>query len=189
MDQIFAIKMLVEEYLGKDRKLYAAFMDLEKAYDRVDREALWNVLKIYGVGGQLMEGIKAFYREADGCAKVDEEFGDSFAVGVGVRQECVMSPWLFNIFMDGCMREMKVKVGKVDARLKLNGVDCSVAACLFVDDTVLLAESERKLQRVVDQWGAAQLPGLQVIASCFNMLLGTHLLSLDETLFLKSLLL
>ncbi len=39
VDQIFAIKRLVEEYLGKDKKLYAAFMDLEKAYDRVDREA------------------------------------------------------------------------------------------------------------------------------------------------------
>ncbi len=38
-------KMLVEEYLGKDKKLYAAFMDLKKAYDRVDREALWSVLK------------------------------------------------------------------------------------------------------------------------------------------------
>ncbi len=47
----------------KKKKLYAAFMDLEKAYDRVDREALWNVLKIYGVGGQLLKGIQAFYRE------------------------------------------------------------------------------------------------------------------------------
>ncbi len=36
IDQIFAMKRLVEEYLGKDKKLYAAFMDLEKAYDRVD---------------------------------------------------------------------------------------------------------------------------------------------------------
>ncbi len=53
VDQIFAMKMLVEEYLGKDKKLYAAFMDLEKAYDRVDR-ALWSVLKIYGVGGKLL---------------------------------------------------------------------------------------------------------------------------------------
>ncbi len=38
------MKMLVEEYLGKDKTLYAAFMDLEKAYDRVNREALWSVL-------------------------------------------------------------------------------------------------------------------------------------------------
>ncbi len=54
--------------------------------------------------------------------------------------------------MDGCMREMKAKVGKFDVTLKLNGVDWSVAACLFVNDTVLLAETERELQRVVDQF-------------------------------------
>ncbi len=71
VDQIFAMKMLVEEYLGKDKKLYAAFMDLQKAYDRVDREALWSVLKIYGVGGQLLKGIQAFYREAKACVRVE----------------------------------------------------------------------------------------------------------------------
>ncbi len=51
VDQIFALKMLVKEYLGKDKKLYAAFMDLDKAYGRVEREALWSVVKIYGLGG------------------------------------------------------------------------------------------------------------------------------------------
>ncbi len=111
-----------------------------------------NVLKIYGVGGQLMEGIKAFYREANACVKVNGELSDSFATGVGVRQECVMSPWLFNIFMGGCMREIIAKRGKIDARLKLNGVDWSVAAHLFAYGTVLLAESERELQRVVYQF-------------------------------------
>ncbi len=127
-------------------------MDLEKAYDRVDGKAHWNVLKIYGVGRHLMKGIKAFYREANACVKVYEELSDSFAIGVGVRQGCVMLPLLFNIFMDGCMRKMKAEVGKIRARIKLNGVDWSVAACLFADDTVLLEESERELQRAVDQF-------------------------------------
>ncbi len=152
VDQIFVIKMLMEEYLGKDMKLYAAFMDLEKAYDRVDRKALWNVLKISGMRGQLMEGIKAFHKEVNACVKVDGKLSDGFAVGVRVRQGCIMSPWLFNVFMDGCMREVKAKVGKIDAGLKLNGVDWSVAACLFADDIVLLAESEREFQRVVDHF-------------------------------------
>ncbi len=66
--------------------LYAAFMDPEKAYDRVDREAFWSILKIYGVGGELLEGIKAFYKEASACVKVDGELSDSFAIGVGVRR-------------------------------------------------------------------------------------------------------
>ncbi len=47
---------------------------------------------------------------------------------------------------------MKAKVGKVGARLKLNGVDWTVAACLFADDTVLPAESKRELKRVIDQF-------------------------------------
>ncbi len=90
--------MLVEEYLGKDKKLYcSAFMDLEKAYNRVDREALWSVLKIYGVGRQLLKGMQAFYRETNASVRVGGEFSDSCAVEVGVRQGCVMSPWLFNL--------------------------------------------------------------------------------------------
>ncbi len=96
--------------------------------------------------------IKGFYSKANACVKVDGELSDSFAIGVRVRKGCVMSPWLFNIFIDRCVREMKAKVGKIGARLKLNGVVWSLSACLFVDGTVLLAESERELQRVVDQF-------------------------------------
>ncbi len=57
MDQIFKVKILVEKYLEKDRKLFAALMDLEKAYNRVDRKGLWDTLRVYGVGRQLLEGI------------------------------------------------------------------------------------------------------------------------------------
>ncbi len=71
---------------------------------------------------------------------------------MGVRHACIMLPWLFNIFMDIFMREMKTKVEIIGAQLKLNGMDWSVTACVFAGDTVLLAESERELQRVVGQF-------------------------------------
>ncbi len=48
VDQIFAVKILVEKYLEKDRKLVAAFMDLEKAYDRVYRKGLWETENVWG---------------------------------------------------------------------------------------------------------------------------------------------
>ncbi len=67
-----------------------------------------------------------------------------------LRQGCVMSPWLFNIFMGGCIREMKCKVGNAGAKLRLNGEVWSVVTCLFADDAVSLAESEGDLQRVVN---------------------------------------
>ncbi len=67
------------------------------------------------------KGIQAFYREANTCVRVGGKYSESFAVEVGVRQGCVLSPWLFNIFMDGCMREMKCKVVHKGVKLRLNG--------------------------------------------------------------------
>ncbi len=124
VDQIFAVKMLVKKYLEKDRKLFAAFMALEKAYDRVARKGLWDTLRVYGVGDQLLEGIRFFYENASASVQVNGELSESFKVEVGVRQGCVMSPWLFNIYMDECIREIKVGVRDLGARLPLL---CAVA--------------------------------------------------------------
>ncbi len=49
-------------------------------------------------------------RKRERIMRVNGELSESFSVEVGVRQGCVMSPWLFNIYMDGCIREMKVGV-------------------------------------------------------------------------------
>ena len=46
-------------YLGKGKDVYFAFLDLERAYDRVDRDAVWNALGLYGIGGRLLRGVKS----------------------------------------------------------------------------------------------------------------------------------
>ena len=48
-DQIFIVRQICEKYLEKGKDMYFAFLDLEKAYDRVDRDAMWNVLRLYGI--------------------------------------------------------------------------------------------------------------------------------------------
>ena len=50
----FYVRQIYEKYLGKGKDVYFAFLDLEKAYDRVDRDAIWNVLRLYGIGGRLL---------------------------------------------------------------------------------------------------------------------------------------
>lgn len=92
VDQIFTVKLLAEKYIQRRKKLYAVFMDLEKAYDRVDRKALWEVLKIYGVGGKLLEAVKSFYRNSRAFVRMNGEESECFGISVGVRQGCVMSP-------------------------------------------------------------------------------------------------
>ncbi len=71
---------------------------------------------MYGMGGKLLEVVRS-YENASASVRVNGELSESFKVKVGVRQGCVMSPWLFNIYMDGCIREMKVRVRDLGARL------------------------------------------------------------------------
>ena len=60
-EQIFVMRLLAEKMIEKDRKMYAVFVDLEKAYDKVCREELWEALKRYGVSGDLLRAIRALY--------------------------------------------------------------------------------------------------------------------------------
>ena len=80
---------------------------------------------------------------------MDGKLSDGFAVDVEVRLGCVMSPWLFNIFVDGCMRELKAKVGNIGVRQKLNGVDWSVVACLL---QMILCCHQRVKRSFKDLW-------------------------------------
>ena len=76
--------------------MFVAFMDLEKAYDRVDRQAMWEVLMMYGVGGKILGAIKSMYEESMVCIRIGRRLGRKFRVDVGLRQGCVMSPWLLS---------------------------------------------------------------------------------------------
>ncbi len=61
---------------------------------------------------------------------------------MGLRQGYAMSPWLFNIYMDGFMREVKGEVGEVGVRMYAEGRKWVLNSILFADDTVLIAENE-----------------------------------------------
>ncbi len=58
MDQIFAVRQVCEKYLAKGKEVFWVFMDLEKAFDRIDGEGLWTVLSLYGLGDRLLKAVK-----------------------------------------------------------------------------------------------------------------------------------
>ena len=61
VDQIFTLKQIGEKTLEKKCRGYVGFIDLEKVYDWVNREALWQMLRMYDVGDKLLSGIKSMY--------------------------------------------------------------------------------------------------------------------------------
>ena len=153
-DQTFIVRQICEKYVAKGKDVYFAFLDLEKAYDRVDREAMWKVLGIYGVGGRLLKAVRSMYECSKACVRVGSEMSEWFAVKIGLRQGCVMSPWLFNIYIDGVVREVNARV--LGRGLKLrdrNECDWELNQLLFADDTVVVADSEEKLCQLVSEFG------------------------------------
>ncbi len=82
VDQIFAVRQVCEKYLAKGKEVFWAFMDLEKAYGRIDREGLWTVLRLYGLGGRLLKGVKSFYKNSKACVRVGNGVSDWFLVRV-----------------------------------------------------------------------------------------------------------
>ena len=155
IDQVFVMRQLTEKFVSKGKCLYASFMDLEKAYDRIDRRAMWRVLEQYGVTGRLLEAVKSFYVDSEACVRVCRKESEWFSVKVGLRQGCVMSPWLFNVFMDGVMREVNLEVEEVGASLSdaRDNNAWKVKCLMYADDTVLLADREEELQLLVDAFG------------------------------------
>ena len=90
----------------------------EKAYDRVDREAMWSVLGMYGMNSHLLKAVQSLYDKSVACVTVCREEVERFEVSVGPRQGCVMSPWLFNFFVAAAMKEVREKAGDVGVTLR-----------------------------------------------------------------------
>ena len=88
------------------------------------------------------------------CVRVGNEVSEWFSVREGLRQGCVMLPWLFNLYINGVVREVNARV--LGRRLKLvdgNDNRWELDQLLFVDDDVVVADSERKLCQFVIEFG------------------------------------
>ena len=109
------------------------------------RDAMWNALRVYEIGGRLLRGVKSLYVGSKACVRVGNEVSEWFPVRVGLRQGCVLSPWLFNLYIDGVVREVNARA--LGRGLKLvdgNDNEWELNQLLFADDTVVVADSERK---------------------------------------------
>ena len=104
-EQIFNLRVLCEKYLQHQQELYHVFIDFRKAFDRVWHDALWATMKLYNIDEHLINIIKALYSKASSAVFHNKKVGEWFHTTVGVRQGCLLSPTLFNIFLERIMDE------------------------------------------------------------------------------------
>ena len=106
-DAIFIVRQLQEKHLAAGKPLYLAFVDLEKAFDRVPREVIWWAMRKLGVGEWLVRVVQAMYANVRSRVRVGDGYSEDFAVGVGVHQGSVLSPLLFIMVLEALSREFR----------------------------------------------------------------------------------
>ena len=91
MDQILTLKHIDEKVRKKKRRVYVGFRDLEKSHDGVNREALWQILRIDDIEGKFLSGTMSMYVNGLACVRGEGDVKECFKIESGVKQGCALS--------------------------------------------------------------------------------------------------
>ena len=120
-------------------------MDYDKAFDCVDHNKLWKILKQMGITDHLTCLLKNLYAGQEAMVRTGHGTTDWFQIGKGVRQGCMLSPCLFNLYSEYIMRNAgldEAQAGLKIARRNINNLR-------YANNTTLMAESEEELKSLL----------------------------------------
>ena len=103
IDHIFTLRQILEQSTEWNSTIYIAF---EKAFDSLHRESLWRILRHYGIPQKMVNVIKILYTDVQCQVACNSHMSDSFSVKSGVKQGCILSPFLFTLAIDWLMIEI-----------------------------------------------------------------------------------
>ena len=145
-DAHIILNTLIQFYCHKNnKKIFACFVDFQKAFDTIPRDLLFNKLLAHGITGKFFNTLKTLYTNDNCCVKIGGKITDDFQANQGVRQGCILSPLLFNIFLSDIVEHF---AGEECTPLKFENTN--IIGCLvWADDLIALSESENGLQNML----------------------------------------
>jgi Reverse transcriptase (RNA-dependent DNA polymerase) len=155
-DHIANMRWIMERQREYGQKVYICFIDYSKAFDCINHELMWKTLIEMGIPRHLIQLLKGLYE--DQIAVIRTEYGDTDRIRIkkGVRQGCILSPFLFNLYAERIMR--LAGMDEAEEGVKIAGR--TVNNLRYADDTTLLAgkkidlvEMIRRLKRESEKAG------------------------------------
>ena len=162
VDQVFSLRILAEKAREFNTPLFLAFVDLRKAYDSVNRDALWMILREkYHLPDKLVRVIHALHDGTRGAVRAYGRVLEEFTITTGVRQGDVLAPTLFNIFFDAVVTTTLTRHPQhglrmlynlddelVGSRRKMRG-SVLIQDLEYADDMALVSDSMDTLEEVL----------------------------------------
>ena len=165
---MFVVRRLQEVGRKAGVSLHMCFVDLQKAYDTIDRTLLWQVLTRIGVPPQMIAVIRQFHDGMRACVRPDDGVcSDWFEVEQGLRQGCVLPPLLFNIFFAAVLNVVLQRFSEEPAILAelvhlkepstsmgpepaMDYVRRAVWGMLYADDACIVSRSPQGLAKMME---------------------------------------
>lgn len=142
VDQIFILRQILEQSAEWNTTIYANFIDFEKAFDSLHRDSLWKIMRHYGIPQKLVSITQLLYTDFSSAVVCDDKLTDSFHIKTGVKQGCILSPFLFIMAVDWLMN--------TTIKGKQRGIRWTLTSMLedldFADDLCLLSSRQKNIQ-------------------------------------------
>ena len=139
-DQIANICWIIEKAREFQKNSYFCFTDYAKTFDCVDLNKLWKILEDMGISDHLTCLLRNLYAGQEATVRTGQGITNCFQIGKGIRQGCILSPCLFNLYAEKliCMRNAGLEESQ--AGIKIAGRN--INNLRYADDITLLAERE-----------------------------------------------
>ena len=144
-DQIANICWIIKKAREFQKNIYFYFLDYAKAFDCVDHNKLWKILKDMGIPDHLTCLLRNLYAGQKATVRTGHGTRDWFQTGKEVRQGCILSPCLFNLYAEYIMRN--AGLDEAHAGIKIAGRN--INNLRYADDTTLMPESEEELKSLL----------------------------------------
>ena len=143
-NQIANICGIIKKAREFQKNIYFCFIDYAKAFDCMDHNELWKILKEMEIPDHLICLLRNLYAGQE--ATVSTGHGTEwFQIGKGVHQGCILSPCLFNLYAEYIMRN----AGLEEAQARIKIARRNINNLRYADDTTLMAESEEELKSLL----------------------------------------
>ena len=137
-NQIANIRWIMEKAREFQKNIYFCFIDYAKAFDCVNHNKLWRILKEMGISDHLTCLLRCLYAGQEATFRTGHGTTAWFQIGKGVHQGYILSPCLFNLYAEYIMR--KSWLDEAQAGIKIAGININNLG--YADDTTIMAESE-----------------------------------------------
>ena len=144
-DQIANTHWIIKKAREFQKNIYFCFIDYAKAFNYVDHNKLWKILKEMKIPDHLTCLLRNLYAGQEATVTTGHGTTDFFQIGKGILQGCILSPCLFNLYAEYIMKN--ARVDEAQAGIKTAGRN--INNLRYADDTTLMAESEEELKSLL----------------------------------------